>query len=983
MTNTTTIVFAGGLQSAIADNDRLYVAHQHYHVNNDEYNNEFAGRLFISQPVESTGAELEEQSKVFICDTNFMFPNEANIKYLNSSNTAGLTSDQGNSSVSTDVYTCGTVVNYFSTYTGSASTLKFRNVTTHPCVEIDADALAMKTDLFQADSNYRNTNYLNGFCLSIIDNDTGKIQTRYVIASKALGTSATDNILLQVHYPFGHAPAANDKWYIWKHSSVCTAPMRLMKQYSLEDHPLDTVVLKGDPTLLSPVFKGNGDIEDLTSTGTTTVATTDASHNDPSLMHHLSTKDKVRIECESDPDYDGVYEVTVTGPYTFEFTTSGSDLTDGVTATWKILEEDNSSLSNPLTIDLARPVLKSCFGGLDMRKLRVLHPTDVAGEHSTSPDVMRITVANKLAAGESITMQGADAEADGTYIVKTVNASYFEVYNTNNADDNAIWSNPVTMDQWETFVAATSSKMQMGELRSGLTNWDRGNIKANVNRYDLATASFVDTYMSVAESSVVIETSSLANQTGDFFQANTTYYYKLSLIYDGYQEGPLSNAVWTYKDTSTRNKLLITIKIKEPSRRLSHLCLYRKDNYNDYFKLVQKIPTDGGWRKEGLEYIRIVGDRGELGATYSARTGLSEVLDTIKLKYGVSAEIDGYLFAGDCSHERIRNASNMLFRSKPGMYSIWDYANDFLTLKSKPTALINFKGRLYAFDDNNIYRINQHSLTIEDVFEGVGCVGKDSVIVTEYGMFFADRNGAYMHDGVAPQRISESIHQGGDLTKFSGLGTDNINDVSWTSTVGNTLLRNPYVIFDAKTNAVLFIVDFKGNKTKANGVVSVTKSYIWCYTISSNRWDLWELAEDEQIGKPILGQHGEVLIPIGTSIFENRGGPFKRDFTWVSKKLSMNEDSIVKVFNKVKLNGITNSLISDGSYIESSDRLLLATSTGTINNSDLTYSSSATNYSQYRISGSSKKGRWLQIKMEDMTEPVDSLGIFFRRKSTK
>ena len=127
---------------------------------------------------------------------------------------------------------------------------------------------------------------------------------------------------------------------------------------------------------------------------------------------------------------------------------------------------------------------------------------------------------------------------------------------------------------------------------------------------------------------------------------------------------------------------------------MSHLCLYRKDNYNDYFKLVRRIPTDGGWRKEGLEYIRIVGDRGELGATYSARTGLSEVLDTIKLKYGVSTEIDGYLFAADCSHERIRNASNMLFRSKPGMYSIWDYANDFLTLKSKPRALINIKGRL-------------------------------------------------------------------------------------------------------------------------------------------------------------------------------------------------------------------------------------------------------------------------------------------------
>ena len=65
-------------------------------------------------------------------------------------------------------------------------------------------------------------------------------------------------------------------------------------------------------------------------------------------------------------------------------------------------------------------------------------------------------------------------------------------------------------------------------------------------------------------------------------------------------------------------------------------------------------------------------DDGTVGASYSARTGMSEALDTIRLKYGISSEIDGYLFAGDCSHPRIQNASNMVFRSRPGMFSIFD-----------------------------------------------------------------------------------------------------------------------------------------------------------------------------------------------------------------------------------------------------------------------------------------------------------------------
>ena len=42
--------------------------------------------------------------------------------------------------------------------------------------------------------------------------------------------------------------------------------------------------------------------------------------------------------------------------------------------------------------------------------------------------------------------------------------------------------------------------------------------------------------------------------------------------------------------------------------------------------------------------------------------------------------------------------------------------------------------------------------------------------------------------------------------------------------------------------------------------------------------------------------------------------------------MTMEEDSILKVYNKVKVNGTTDNLLQGGAYKESSDRLLLATS---------------------------------------------------------
>ena len=56
---------------------------------------------------------------------------------------------------------------------------------------------------------------------------------------------------------------------------------------------------------------------------------------------------------------------------------------------------------------------------------------------------------------------------------------------------------------------------------------------------------------------------------------------------------------------------------------------------------------------------------------------------------------------------------------------------------------------------------------------------------------------------------------------------------------------------------------------------------------------------------------------------------------------------------------------------------------GSLSSSDVTYSKTATESSDYKLSGSNKKGRWVQLKLENIKEDIDSIGIIFRRKSTK
>jgi hypothetical protein len=184
--------------------------------------------------------------------------------------------------------------------------------------------------------------------------------------------------------------------------------------------------------------------------------------------------------------------------------------------------------------------------------------------------------------------------------------------------------------------------------------------------------------------------------------------------------------------------------------------------------------------------------------------------------------------------------------------------------------------------------------------------------------------------------------------------------------------------------SALFLFEYNDVKINSdNEEDNIRSYYIWSYHIPGQRWDLWELDTNVNIGNPFIGELGKVNIPINSGLYELRGGSTKKDYTWISKKINAEFDSVLKVFNKVKINGTSTNFTLNGSNKESSDRLLVNTNVGNLSNSDITHKEDTSNNASYKLSGSNRKGRWLQFKLEDIDEPIDSVGIIYRLRAVK
>ena len=378
-----------------------------------------------------------------------------------------------------------------------------------------------------------------------------------------------------------------------------------------------------------------------------------------------------------------------------------------------------------------------------------------------------------------------------------------------------------------------------------------------------------------------------ANTTSEL-QNGYTYFYKISMMYDGYQESNLSLETTIHAGTTTNTSIQIDIndKFQIPDR-ASGIKIYRAESSASnatapvsVYRLVKFLTFASGWADNGATGKRqTITDTGTKGASYEAESGLPESIEATLPNYSLSTQLNNQHYIGNCAHEGyIDDASTYIFVSKVGKFDVFDWVVDFIKLPTVPTALISFAGRVFAFDKSNTYRIRGgNDLYIEDVFEGVGCLNDDAIVSTDFGLFFADNNNIYQHNGQSAEPIGEAIVRG-DST------------YSWQNRDTSYYTR---AMYDAKRRSVYFT--FKAGNNY----------YAWAWNIPRKRWDLLSFADTEGTSQPkgaYTLDNNTLNVSNGTSIIQFLGhASTKRQWTWVSKDLTMGNDTQQKSLKQILL----------------------------------------------------------------------------------
>tara|TARA_Y100000031_G_C8249225_1_gene399633 strand:- start:1311 stop:4823 length:3513 start_codon:yes stop_codon:yes gene_type:complete len=454
--------------------------------------------------------------------------------------------------------------------------------------------------------------------------------------------------------------------------------------------------------------------------------------------------------------------------------------------------------------------------------------------------------------------------------------------------------------------------------------------------------------------------------------SNKKLFYKVSFTYDGYQESPLSEETWTLaNDNDLQKSVSVKIQLDRPSEinsRVSHINLYRAngpesisdaDKPLGLYRLVESRPSTAWVNKyQSVAYIEDTSDA--LTGSYESRSGISETMTNTTVRWGIGTVAAGCLIVGDCGTDEFSDASTYLFKSKPGDFDKFNWSMEYLRLPFKPVAITSFQGRVYCWSTNTMLRINPDQFYIEDTFDGFGCLNKKAVIVTEHGMFFADKNNIYMHNGQSPVPIGVPIIQFTDEDSPSGKGyieiaADNADKVVMS--------------FDAKRGAVICFMNNDDTEDDA--------STAFVYNVNKGRWDIWS---HTALTDAVTGEDGYIYQTDGVNnnrFFRYMGhDEERRDWKWHSKRLDADQPSQDKIFKKLRI-------VSDSTDAEIDTNLDVYYRIAG-NKSQLGLDATANDYE--KISSADKKAKDVKLMLESKNNfdmIVNSVGAIFRRRPVK
>jgi len=403
--------------------------------------------------------------------------------------------------------------------------------------------------------------------------------------------------------------------------------------------------------------------------------------------------------------------------------------------------------------------------------------------------------------------------------------------------------------------------------------------------------------------------------------------YRISYLYDGFQDSPLSTRSWPHKglysgsdwETGALDKdyegLKVTLRLPSVgelnlNKRVTDILIWRRNNRYESYRFVKQInlsqtsilQTDTEGR------YKIVFDDEKSFETYENLTGLSQTIEDTHLNYSIAASVSDYHFVAGAWVKNQDNIDNFVFRSKVGKFSIFDWSNDFIAMPSKPLALAGWNGKLYVFAREFLYTVNPEQMFIESINEGIGILNSKSVVVTDFGMFFCDANNMYHHDGTSPKPIGDTVLRNQSNPEWN---------IGYKGAVKKALFEgfNPFVQFDGQNHCVYFIIQGYNE-----GVSSYTSanSRAYCYSFKTGRFDYLEMPA---VKSTCIGRDGETIVFDGHQIWNYRdSNHIKRTWSWDSKSFDLGSLVNSKVFKSLKLTG--SPTVSDISGGENDDVLV-------------------------------------------------------------
>ena len=308
------------------------------------------------------------------------------------------------------------------------------------------------------------------------------------------------------------------------------------------------------------------------------------------------------------------------------------------------------------------------------------------------------------------------------------------------------------------------------------------------------------------------------------------------------------------------------------------------------------------------------------------------------------------------------------------------------------------------------FRIEPNAFYIEEEIKGVGCVHPKSVTSTPFGLFWCDSKNMYWHNGSAINTIGDTVKQGGPYSwkpfaKFDDLGeTGTCSNGTYTNeetcvAAGATWTSNnevdvdtltapqpPIVVYDANKQSVHFIFKFLSVADGSNNKNG--SCFSWMYNIPMGKWDLMEIKDGtsgggtNSLGKVLnafTNTDGNAWYVINASdsgatpyLYAMNQGSSKRAYSWESKEITIQNDTLYKSFIAIDILGVTADLSSyltleiDGTAV---DKSFEAHESG----------------GRYSIKYGSRKGKYLKIKLTEVpgTNIIDSIGIIFRMRGAK